>query len=113
MDTQQRKAIKNLVSTLRLVREHHGDIPVQMLETLLVAALSKDASQNDIQKETTQSKASASRNIRAWTNWTRHHVPGPAYLETIADPYEQRRKLVKLTPQGMKYVEKLAKSLTK
>jgi len=79
-----------------------------MLETMLVAGLEEGLSQTELMDRTHQTKASISRNIRAWTSWTRHRMPGPAYLEATVDPYETRRKLVRLTKQGEKYVMGLA-----
>lgn len=109
MDTQERKALRNMVRVLQTVREEHGDIQIQMLETLLVAALNPDISQSEVMRQTNQSKAAVSRNVRHWTNWTRHHEPGPAYLEQLVDPFETRRRMLRVTPQGQKFLSGLAK----
>ena len=102
-----RKQAQQLLGILQQVREERGDIPVQMLETLLQIALHDGESQQAIQKLTKQTKASTSRNIQAWSNWTRQHKPGPSYIEHREDPYERRRKLCYLTKQGETFLKEL------
>ena len=111
MDTTDKKAVKKLVKLLGEVREEHGDIPIQMLETLLQIALNEGSSQLEIQNLTKQSKASSSRNIKAWSGWTRHREVGPGYIEAKPDPYEMRRNVVSLTKAGERYLTHMAKVL--
>lgn len=107
METSTKKAIRNVASLLEQVRVDHGDIPVQMFTTLLAIAMNEGASQQQIMKVTKQSKAAVSRNINAWTNWTRHRERGPGYVRLDEDPYDRRHHMVKLTPQGQKYLDDL------
>ena len=109
MDKEQRKTIRNLVNISSKVRKDFGDMPVQMLETLLLIGLNPDISNKELEKMLGLSRASITRNIRIWTSWTADREAGPALVEARPDPYEMRRNMSRLTKQGEKYVSDLAK----
>jgi len=111
MDKQERKQIQKLADLLASIREEHGDVPIQMLETLLRIALNEGCSQQEVMKLTKQSKAANARNISMWTNWTRHKKIGPGLVESTPDPMELRRRIVRLTRSGQRYITELANAL--
>jgi len=92
--------MRKLLNLVTKVREEHGDIPLQQLQMLLTIALNDGESQQTIQKMANQTRASASRNIQAWSVMDRKHQPGPGFVEMRPDPYERRRNLIYLTKQG-------------
>lgn len=105
--TMPKGEARKVLGLLNKIRDTVGDIPIQQLQLLLVVALHDGESQQEIQKYSKQSRASTSRNLQAWSSLTRTHQPGPAYIEMRQDPYERRRNMIYVTPQGWRFLEEL------
>jgi DNA-binding MarR family transcriptional regulator len=75
--------------------------------TFLYIARRGQASQQDIESELGLSGASASRNISYWTDMKFFGRPGHGFIERFEDPTDRRYKLVRLSPLGREFYEKL------
>ena len=100
-----------LVRALDLFRELNPDMSVQTIMVLLTVVMHEGCTIKEIKDRVGFSYASASRNVAALSKWHRLKRPGYDLVEATADPYELRRKLVKLTPKGKEMARRLALSL--
>lgn len=107
IERAEKTAIQNWINMLQRVRREIGDIPVQMLATLLEAALEDGLSIQDIETRLKMSKAAASRNVLALTQVNARREEGYGLLITRDDQADRRRKLVSLTPKGERVVKAL------
>lgn len=82
-------------------------IPSQMAECLLAVALQPGLRMEDLSKRTGLAQSSCSRNIAALSKWHRLGKEGFDLVEAVDDPRERRRKIVYLTPKGVRVVNKV------
>ena len=61
----------------------------------------------DIAAELGLSQSTISRNVAYLGDWSRHKTEGHKLLEAYEDPMERRRKLVRLTNKGTRFVKSL------
>lgn len=107
IDRSEKTTIQAWVNMLQRVRREIGDIPVQMLATLLAASLEDELSIQDIETRLKMSKAAASRNVLALTNVNARREEGYGLLITRDDAVDRRRKLVSLTSKGERVIKSL------
>ena len=58
-------------------------------------------------------QASMSRNVAALSPWHRHGKKGHELLLAQEDPEERRRKIIRLTPKGEKFMLRLVAKMNK
>lgn len=96
--------LKKLLIAFEQFRAINPSMPVQQVQTFLhVCEHENDAmgvSIKDIAQSLGFSGASASRNVAAFTDWTRHRRKGPDLLVTTEDPMNRAYKKVTLTAKG-------------
>ena len=66
----------------------------------------------EIAEELGLSQSTVSRNVAYLGDWNRHREKGHQLVEAFEDPSERRRKLVRLTPKGKRFVTSLANIVT-
>ena len=74
----------------------------QTIQTFLWVAGHDDMPMKDLSDALHISQSSVSRNVSALSKWLRTHDAGPDLVEAYEDPFERRRKIVRLTPRGKK-----------
>ena len=62
----------------------------------------------EIAEELGLSQSTVSRNVAYLGDWNRHKQKGHQLVEAYEDPNERRRKLVRLTPKGKRFMTGLA-----
>ena len=100
---------------LEQFRAINPSIPVQQVQTFLYVCEHQDdpegVSIKDIATALGFSHASASRNVAAFSDWTRHRREGPALLAAHEDMMHRSHKKVFLTEQGERLKETLQELL--
>ncbi len=98
-----------LFDTLQLVREElDPEMQLQTLLTLLVVDTQPGITMKDAMKKIGISQSSISRNTSILG---RLYVKGQTGLDLVAaveDPMERRRKIMRLTPKGEKFMQELS-----
>lgn len=107
IERSEKATLRTWIEMLQRVRREIGDIPVQMLATLLEAAVEEDLSIQDIELKLKMTKAAASRNVMALTQLNARREEGYGLLLTREDGLDRRRKLVALTSRGERVVKSL------
>jgi len=96
--------LRRLLVALEQFRAINPNMPVQQVQTFLYVCEHEGdpdgVSIKDVSIALEFSHASASRNVAAFSAWTRHRREGPALLEAHEDMMNRSHKKVKLTPQG-------------
>lgn len=99
----QRNLKKTLIA-FEQFRAINPAMPVQQVQTFIFVCENQDnhdgVSIKDIAEGLGFSQASASRNVAAFTAWTRHKREGPDLLVAIEDPQNRTIKKVSLTAKG-------------
>lgn len=89
------------------------DVPMHVGEVFLAAALlGGEATQEAIRERLGRTESSISRSLAALGRG-RPDRPGRGLLETIEDPYNRRRRLVRLTPQGARMAAAVADEIAR
>jgi DNA-binding MarR family transcriptional regulator len=98
--------LRALQNSVRYARAKLGpEIPATTLEVLLIIARNPDISMSEIHSRMDDVSISAiSRHVSMLTQWTWDKKQGPGLVDWKEDPYERRRKLCKLTPQGDRFL---------
>lgn len=107
LDRNSKAVMRTWINMLQQVRDELGDIPVQMLATLLECASEEGLTVQDIETRLRMTKASASRNVLALTTINARKEPGPGIVVTREDPVDRRFKRVELTPKGRRLIDTL------
>jgi len=90
------------------LRETTGsDFPSQQLAVLFDIAAHPETSIGDCAKRLGMTTSSTSRAVAALANWSWTKKEGYGLVEKVEDMYESRRKLVRLTQQGNRLVNKM------
>lgn len=96
--------IRHLLIALEQFRGINPNMPVQTVQTFLYVCEHENdpegVSIKDIGIALEFSHASASRNVAALSNWTRHRKEGPSLLEAHEDVMHRSHKKVVLTSAG-------------
>lgn len=99
------------VHTLRTEIEVFAKINPEMNATamliFLFIAQRGLCTQKDVEINLSLTNATASRAVSWWTDIKRFGHQGVGFVERMEDPRDRRYKLLKLTPTGQKFYEKL------
>ena len=94
-----------LLKIVERFREVDAEMQAQSIAVLLkVAKHDLPIKMADIAEELGLSQSSVSRNVAYLGDWNRRKVQGHKLLEAYEDPAERRRKLVRLTAKGKRFV---------
>lgn len=107
LEKHERDSLRRLLVTLAKAREVLGQVEIQQLETLLYVAVEGQVGQQDVGTRLHLTKAAASRNVDALSSWTPKKLKGPGFVDADDDPQNRRYKVVRITPQGQKFVSDL------
>ena len=102
-----------LLNVVERFREVDAEMQAQSMAILLkVAKHSLPLKMAEIAEELGLSQSTVSRNVAYLGDWNRHREKGHQLVEAYEDPSERRRKLVRLTPKGKRFVTSLANIVT-
>lgn len=111
MPYQQKCGI--LLTVMERFREIDPEMQAQSIAVLLkVAKHPLPIKMADIALELGLSQSTVSRNVAFLGEWNRHREKGHGFLEAFEDPQERRRKLVKLTAKGARFLTSLSDLVT-
>ena len=109
--------IRHLLIALEQFRALNPNMPVQQVQTFLYVCEHEDdpngVSIKDISDALGFSQASASRNVAAFSDWTRHRTEGPDLLVTKEDPMHRSHKKVTLTAKGRRLRDTIMELINK
>ena len=110
-------SIRQLLLALEQFRAVNPNMPVQTVQTFLYVCEHEEdpegVSIKDIAIALEFSHASASRNVAALSEWTRHRRQGPALLEAHEDMMNRSHKKVTLTANGRRLRDTLKEFMKK
>jgi DNA-binding MarR family transcriptional regulator len=90
-------------------REVDAEMQAQSMAVLLkVAKHPVPIKMGEIAQELGLSQSTISRNVAYLGDWNRHKEKGHQLLEAFEDPMERRRKLVRLTAKGKRFIKSLS-----
>jgi DNA-binding MarR family transcriptional regulator len=90
-------------------REVDAEMQAQSMAVLLkVAKHPVPIKMAEIAEELGLSQSTVSRNVAYLGDWNRHKEKGHQLLEAFEDPMERRRKLVRLTAKGKRFLKSLS-----
>lgn len=88
------------------------DTPISQVMVFLVVAQRSEITLADIAKETGVVLSSASRNVAKMGPGANPNEPGLGLVESFEDPWNRKRKLVRLTSKGRKLAERINEEVT-
>jgi len=98
--------IKDLLMCMEQFRNLNPNMPIQQAQTFLYICQHENNPDGltikDISDALGFSHASASRNVAAFTDWSRHRRSGHDLVVALEDPMDRSRKLVSLNAQGVR-----------
>lgn len=112
LDKSQTLAINKLISFIEEFRKLDPEMPLQMAQTFLFVSTKPDdnlASVKDVADHLGVSQASASRNVMALTDVSRHRRDGHDLLRTFENPVNRTQKLIEVTPKGKRVLSTIFK----
>ncbi len=90
-------------------REIDSEMQAQSIAVILkVAKHPVPIKMAEIAEELGLSQSTVSRNVAYLGDWNRHKTKGHGMLEAYEDPMERRRKLVRLTAKGKRFLSGVA-----
>lgn len=99
------KECEFLLKAIERFREIDAEMQAQSIAVLLkVAKHPVPIKMADIAEELGLSQSTVSRNVAYLGDWNRHKTKGHGLLEAYEDPMERRRKLVRLTAKGKRFL---------
>ena len=102
------EAASSLLKVVERFREIDGEMQAQAIAVLLkVAKTPLPLKMAEIAEELGLSQSTISRNVAYLGDWNRRKEAGHKLLEAYEDPAERRRKLVRLTAKGKRFVKSL------
>jgi DNA-binding MarR family transcriptional regulator len=105
---KMKNPIEQFAKALDIMREVDPEIQAQTIAVFLeVARHPQGIRMQDVAKAVGISQSSISRNVAAMSHTHRLGKPGHNLVVAFEDPAERRRKLVRLTDKGMRYMGKL------
>jgi DNA-binding MarR family transcriptional regulator len=91
--------------------DRNPGMPIQMAAVFLYVAMHDGCTMKQIAEVLGLSQASASRNCQALGKYQKQGKLGYDLVETVDDPAERRRKIVKLTRKGKRLAARLAEMI--
>ena len=103
------RSLTFLIQMLEKTREHLGtnEMPSQMLLIFAFVAERKEVPMAELCKITGLAQSSISRNVAKLAQGESPREPGYGLIEAYEDPYYRKRKLVRVTPKGLKFAKEL------
>ena len=102
------EAASTLLKVVERFREIDGEMQAQAIAVLLkVAKNPLPLKMAEIAEELGLSQSTISRNVAYLGDWNRRKEAGHKLVEAYEDPAERRRKLVRLTAKGKRFVKSL------
>lgn len=102
------EAASSLLKVIERFREIDGEMQAQAIAVLLkVAKNPLPLKMAEIAEELGLSQSTISRNVAYLGDWNRRKEAGHKLVEAYEDPAERRRKLVRLTAKGKRFVKSL------
>lgn len=102
------EAASSLLRVIERFREIDGEMQAQAMAVLLKVAKSPlPLRMAEIAEELGLSQSTISRNVAYLGDWNRRREAGHKLVEAYEDPAERRRKLVRLTAKGKRFVKSL------
>ena len=100
------EAASSLLKVIERFREIDGEMQAQAIAVLLkVAKNPLPLKMSEIAEELGLSQSTISRNVAYLGDWNRRKEAGHKLVEAYEDPAERRRKLVRLTAKGKRFVK--------
>lgn len=100
-----RKALRNLVFALGVLREQSATMPIGQVQTFFYVALNEGKSLGELAQLTGFKQSTLSRYLLDLSDKTRKGDNGYDLVRREADPHELRRNMYTLTAKGRKLVE--------
>ena len=105
------KCIEKGVRLLAAFRGLDPEIPATVAAVFMTVAAQEGMTMKELADELGISQASCSRNVAYLSKVHRLHKPGLDLMVATEDPLERRRKVLKLSPKGKRFLEKVEKIL--
>lgn len=100
------EACSQLLKIIERFREIDAEMQAQSIAVLLkVAKHPVPIKMSEIATELGLSQSTVSRNVAYLGDWNRRKEEGHKLLEAYEDPMERRRKLVRLTAKGKRFLK--------
>jgi len=100
------EACSQLLMVIERFREIDAEMQAQSIAVLLkVAKHPVPIKMSEIATELGLSQSTVSRNVAFLGDWNRRKEEGHKLLEAYEDPMERRRKLVRLTAKGKRFLK--------
>ena len=111
-ETEPQTASKSILRLIERFRMLDSEIQAQSMAVLLkVAKHPVPIKMAEIAEELGLSQSTVSRNVAYLGDWNRHKTKGHELVEAFEDPMERRRKLVRLTAKGKRFVNELTETI--
>ena len=103
---EHHEACSQLLKVIERFREIDAEMQAQSIAVLLkVAKHPVPIKMSEIATELGLSQSTVSRNVAYLGDWNRRKEAGHKLLEAYEDPMERRRKLVRLTEKGKRFLK--------
>lgn len=112
LEADPQNASKSILRLIERFRMLDSEIQAQSMAVLLkVAKHPVPIKMAEIAEELGLSQSTVSRNVAYLGDWNRHKTKGHELVEAFEDPMERRRKLVRLTAKGKRFVNELTETI--
>jgi DNA-binding MarR family transcriptional regulator len=112
LDADPQTASKSILRLVERFRMVDAEIQAQSMAVLLkVAKHPVPIKMAEIAEELGLSQSTVSRNVAYLGDWNRHKTKGHQMVEAFEDPMERRRKLVRLTAKGKRFIAELTETI--
>lgn len=102
------RSLATIIKTLELIAEEiDSEMQLSTLLTLLYVAQRGQSAQKSIEETLRLSSAAASRNVSYWSPVKADRKVGKGFIERAEDPCDRRHKILKLTPKGEQFIERV------
>lgn len=112
LEKSQTLAINKLMMFIEEFRKLDPEMPLQMAQTFLYVSTKPEDNPptvKDVAGYLGVSQASASRNVMALTDVSRHRREGHDLLRTSENPLNRTQKLIEVTPKGKRVLSSILK----
>lgn len=105
---KEEKAAKKLLEAIQAFRELDGDMQLPMAASFLLVALNDGVSRTEVMQELGVAGSTATRNLMGLMEQGRLGRPGHGLIDQRVNPEERRWRMHSLTPDGRKFLKRLA-----